>query len=254
MRLPRAVAVIVMCLVALGSIQFQAAASKPTAKAKRIVSLDYEVGKGEKGIDTPGIVVGSVSFPGGPENHLSLEIADNSGRPVLAEIVQDDDIAVICGKTTEPIRIEPGFDVQVRFHAGVCPGGDVSLPTGGTMKATFAKQAPAATETRLYSTFGTLTVGYDPDPPVLVRMADVHFVAPGRRYVEFSVTDSSGTPVAAKIEQSETRSPVFCGETDAPLQVDPHQPFTLLLFSGPCGGAGSVVTDGSVSATFLKRP
>lgn len=88
---------------------------------------------------------GGVAFPtGGSEKFVALEIKDASGLPSFATIGQDldgdsfaDTSHEMCGKTEEPIQIEPGYDVTVFLKQGPCNGGP-ALVTEGTVAATFS--------------------------------------------------------------------------------------------------------------------
>jgi len=84
----------------------------------------------------------SCLFYGAPaerERYFSVEIADDLGREVYASVIQDtsgdgsylrhDDLTVdICGKTEEPIEIEPDAPVSV----WVWQGAGVQPPCAGT--------------------------------------------------------------------------------------------------------------------------
>ncbi|MGH2756445.1 MAG: hypothetical protein ACRDI3_01510 [Actinomycetota bacterium] len=214
--------------------------------------MNYEPMQGAFGPEQPGIVISSVTFPDGPENYVTIEIADTSGQPVMGKIVQEGDVALFCGSTDEPVRIHPGFAVTVQIHDGRCFGGGASVATGGVIKATFVQRSFQPTESKRYSAGGSQSVGTD-DPMPLARTADVSFLPAGRRHVRLAIEDESGTRVAAKVVQEAMRSQLFCGSTSKSIAVNPKLPFQVVLFSGACAGSHSVVTDGTVTATFLKR-
>ena len=238
-----------LCSAALVSALLTGAAT--AGATKREVAVPYEPVQGEVGLQQPGLIVASVTIPAGNENYVSMSVSDQSGQPVLAEIVQQDGIAAFCGETPEPVRIDPGFDVTVQLHAGRCFGGGPSVVAGGEIRATFERLPFKPTETKAYSVVGNWTVGID-DPMPLVRSAEVYFLPTGRRFVTLEAKDTSGLPVGAKILQDDVRSDLFCGKSDK-LSVNPKLPFKVLLFSGACGAGASVVTEGTVTATFSKR-
>lgn len=73
-------------------------------------------------VDTNGCVFLGI----GPNEHfLSFEIVDDTGLPVAATVGQDSDtsdgfvtrIADVCGKTEEPIPIQPGLQVTIWIWA-----------------------------------------------------------------------------------------------------------------------------------------
>lgn len=239
-----------LCSAALVSVLLTGAAS--AGATKREVDVPYEPAQGEVGLQQPGVIVASVTIPAGRENYVSMSVSDQSGQPVLAEIVQQDGVAAFCGETSEPVRIDPRFDVTVQLHAGRCFGGGPSVVSGGEIHATFERLPFRATETKAYSVVGNATFGID-DPMPIVRSAEVYFLPAGRRFVSLEARDASGLPVGAKIVQDDVRSDLFCGKTDRPLIVNPKVPFKVLLFSGACAGGASVVTEGTVTATFSKR-
>lgn len=95
----------------------------------------------------------SCLFYGAPlpkEKYFQVEIKDQLGSDVYASVIQDtngdgsylatDDLTVgICGKTTEPIEIEPNKPVSVWVWQG--PGVDppcAGTATSGTATATFS--------------------------------------------------------------------------------------------------------------------
>lgn len=239
-----------LSLIAAAGAAHAGNAPRPTP---RTVSAPYQVLEGEIGVGQPGPILSTVTLPGGPENYVTIELADASGQPVLAEIVQQDVLTAFCGSTGGRVRIEPSFDVTIRVRAGRCFGAGPSAGTTGTVEATFERLPLIATESKAYSAPANDTVGWDDDPEPIVRAEDVYFLPAGRKYVSVEVADAGGT-VGAKILQEDQRSSLFCGKTDKPLQVNPKLPFRVLLFSGRCGDGPSVVTEGSVTVEFLKRP
>lgn len=80
-------------------------------------------------------------------------------------------------------------------------------------------------------------------------------VLPGgpERFLSLRIEDSTGQPVAAEIVQSDSVADV-CGSTEHPLRIEPNFDVTVTLYSGRCPDASpSIVTSGTVIATFLKR-
>lgn len=241
---------LVLSLVAAAFGANAGAAPRPTPRTE---SAPYQVMEGEVGVGQPGPIISTVTLPGGPENYVTIELTDASGQPVLAEIVQQDVLTAFCGATDGPVRIQRSFDVTVRIREGRCFGGGPGVATTGTVEATFERRPLALTESKAYSAPANDTVGWDDDPEVIVRSEDVYFLPAGRKYVSVQIEDGAGT-VGGKILQEEQRSALFCGKTDEPLQINPKLPFRVLLFDGRCGGGPSVVTEGTVTVEFLKRP
>jgi hypothetical protein len=120
---------------------------KPT-KIERVAEGAYSapaIGALGVGVCSPG-TIGCVGFPTAPgELFVSVEITDTLGTPVFASVTQDtngdnqaDSSVDICGASTEPIPIEPGFEVLVFVWEGpgpspVCAG----TSSSGTIKMTF---------------------------------------------------------------------------------------------------------------------
>lgn len=97
----------------------------------------WRLGTGEGGVQ---IAVAS------NEKYLSLELTDDSGLPVFFSINQDVDgdgtlyeyeNGQACGKTAEPVELQPGAAITVFIQSGTCDGGP-GLATGGTLKATLS--------------------------------------------------------------------------------------------------------------------
>ncbi len=104
------------------------AAKKKPKKVVRTYSEPYEassVGSADASgtcVDTNGCVFLGV---GPTENYLSFEVVDDTGLPVAVTVGQDSDtsdgfitrIADVCGKTEEPIQIQPGLQVTIWIWA-----------------------------------------------------------------------------------------------------------------------------------------
>ena len=116
-------------------------------RAERVERIDYIAGGvyGVVGVSGAGThYIGAARFPGGDEKFLSVEIVDESGRPILAEVTQDlqgniqpEVVHEICGGTTAPVPIEPRTEVIVYLYNGQC-GQSASVPTSGTVTGTFS--------------------------------------------------------------------------------------------------------------------
>jgi hypothetical protein len=72
---------------------------------------------------------------------------------------------------------------------------------------------------------------------------------PGERWLELSLTDNTGQPVLAHVEIN-GRSVEFCSDTQKPIRVTPAQKIAVSAVFGPCDGAFSTVTQGTITATF----
>lgn len=123
---------------------------KKSKKVERVVEGTYD----NPAIGIPGVVGtssagGAVEVALGPtESFISVEITDDIGAAVTATMSQDTDpstpsweiFATICGKTEEPIAVEPGVPVRVSVYT--IPGPDQPSCTGpatsGTIKATLS--------------------------------------------------------------------------------------------------------------------
>jgi hypothetical protein len=71
--------------------------------------------------------------------------------------------------------------------------------------------------------------------------------------VSISIADLSGQPVAAIVVPEGARSRSICGASEKPIKVIPGAPVKVFLFNGSCGDGQSVVTAGTVTATFGGR-
>lgn len=138
------VTAIVIGLVA-GSLAAPAVAKKKKAKkVERVVELTYDLGA--TGVGTP-LGTGVCFRPtnscgdipvGSTEKFISVEIKDATGLPVSFSLTQDtdpdsfgseSDLGDFCGKTDEPIAVEPGFNVIV-FPWTLGPGCGSAATTG----------------------------------------------------------------------------------------------------------------------------
>lgn len=138
------ISAVVVGLVA-GSLAAPAVAKKKK-KPKRVERVAEAAYSGSANIVyLPGASFGGGAFAiGGDEQYLSFKITDASGTTVSANVGQDPDgdnqvatVGEFCGKTEEPIKVEPGLDVTVFVEQGTCGGGP-SIVTEGTIKATIS--------------------------------------------------------------------------------------------------------------------
>ncbi len=124
----RTVAVLLGLILLGASLATPLDAKKKPKKVVRTYSEPYEassVGSADATgtcVDTNGCVFLAV---GPKETFLSVEIVDDTGLPVAATIGQDqnpgdnfvDRVADICGKTEEPLAIQPGLQITIWIWA-----------------------------------------------------------------------------------------------------------------------------------------
>ena len=80
-----------------------------------------------------------VTFAGGAERSVAIEVADASGMPVSGTISQgEDDLLEFCGSTPKPVTIAPYERVDVYLFSGPCDG-TPTVTTKGTVTATFTR-------------------------------------------------------------------------------------------------------------------
>lgn len=87
--------------------------------------------------------VNCVQFPTGSRDHwVSVEIDDSLGGPVAAIITQGtaEPLAEFCGRIEKPVRIKPGFAVEVSLYSGSCADGTPSVATSGSVTAFFTRK------------------------------------------------------------------------------------------------------------------
>lgn len=124
----KVIAVVVGLTVLSGLLTVPVEAKKKPKKVERTYKEPYEassIGSADATgtcVDTNGCVFIAVGLK---ETFLSIEIVDDTGLPVAATVGQDrtagdnfvDRVADICGKTEEPLAIEPGLQVTVWIWA-----------------------------------------------------------------------------------------------------------------------------------------
>jgi hypothetical protein len=142
----------------LAAVAVPAAAAPSPAVGQRNVAAAYTGG----GTDSPGAGIPAmyirVGAQGGQthsvtvptlrqERTVTVRLADTTGRPVLAAVVQHptgdarDDIELgrVCTGQSGRFRLaSPGSDLTVYPLAGACPAGP-SLPTTGTVDLAFSR-------------------------------------------------------------------------------------------------------------------
>jgi hypothetical protein len=135
-----------------GALVGPAEAKKPKKKKRveRVAEGTYD----NPALGVPGVA--GTSSAGGAfefglasnESFIDVEITDESGQAVMATMSQDTDpstpsweiFATFCGKTDEPVPVEPGIAVRVSVYT--VPGPDdpscVGPASSGVIKATFS--------------------------------------------------------------------------------------------------------------------
>jgi hypothetical protein len=146
-RLTRAVAAVAVAAALAPAVAASAATPAREARAT------YTAAGGATGVATvsaggQGSTIGSVGLPvQRGERRVTLRIADNTGLPVAAEVVQVLDeqtgeytsLGELCGPAARTFRLaSPTAPVAVRPVAGAC-GSTVSVPTQGIVTAAFRR-------------------------------------------------------------------------------------------------------------------
>ncbi len=124
---------------------------KPPAPVVRVVEGTYSCPCGIQAAGRgPGFILGSgeggfILPTLGGEKTFTVELTDDSGRPVFFSVGQDTDgdqisetdVAEGCGKTAEPAAIPAeGGELNFFLYSGTCDTG-VAVATGGSYKVTF---------------------------------------------------------------------------------------------------------------------
>ena len=125
-------------------------------KVERVVEVKYSC---PCGISTPaakrgfwlgpaGTRFGGDTLPTGSEDlYVKVEIRDDRGGAVYADIAQDTDsdniaetaVGSVCGSGADPMAVPaPGTDIDFFIYFGTCPDGSSSMPTAGTVVLTFS--------------------------------------------------------------------------------------------------------------------
>jgi hypothetical protein len=127
----------------------------------------------------------------------------------------------------------------------------LAISTGGVKAARPAGRV--VTESYAPNPYHKISIDYG-DPGVSI--ASVELAArPRERSVSVTLVDDSGFPVRGGIMQgvpgSTTRLASFCGETAAPVGIDPSMPVIIDVFSGHCSGKVAAATEGTATVTFF---
>lgn len=136
----------------------------------------------------------------------------------------------------------------------------VAIAASAAALALVAGPAPArpsgARVHTLEYTGGGLIVGSTRSTAVRVgdTVGAVEFRGGPERFVSIEIADAHGQPVTGVVVQPDADETQICGATDKPLKIRPYENVTVFLMNGTCGDAGaSIVTTGTVTATFTKR-
>ncbi len=142
------VVVVMVAATALAQSQ-HAAARSPAPRVERASYLAPGGVSGSYGFYVVGTGIGGVEFAGGSERAVSIEVKDQTGLPVAAEVQQFSDSdetfdadAVsyrICGTSDGPLRIRPNRTVFVLIYAGPCDDLTPAAATSGEVTATFTR-------------------------------------------------------------------------------------------------------------------
>lgn len=140
-----------MLAVGMAGIVLGAGAAHGGQPAPRDAQAGYTAAGGAAGVGTfsaggQGSTVGAATLPTRvTERSVTLTIADDSGQPVAAHVVQVLDeqtgeyvaIGDLCGPAPRAFRLKsPGSPVSVRPVAGTCDGA-LSAPVSGVVTARF---------------------------------------------------------------------------------------------------------------------
>ena len=134
---------LVKALVLASTMAVVALAPATAAPAARTETVPYERGSGVRMVDTLTINLSLGPLPEARpvagERKVSIEITDDSGRPVAAEVHQGDaELGIVCGQTEAPLTLVSRKPVHLHIYVG--PGcADVSTPTQGTAEFTFTR-------------------------------------------------------------------------------------------------------------------
>lgn len=251
----RAGAPVLLAVVLAASLLPVAAGAKSGA---RVEKLSYSPGEGYVGVGRLGGLVAAVTFPPGPERFVSIEVRDDAGTPVMAKIVQDDNVAEFCGSTPDPIAIRPDFNVTVELFAGRCLDGNPSVVTGGVVEARFTSRPSFGAGPRENGVHYSITapgpfVGLDPPLPGNVIVGYVVLPVLKERRVSLEIVDETGSAVHSQVLQGDREIARFCGRTEKPLRIVPSEKLLVYLHWGRCeDGAFSTPTQGVVKGVFYR--
>lgn len=103
---------------------------------------------------------------------------------------------------------------------------------------------------------GGFTSGNDRSTAVRVgdNVGAVEFRGGPERFVSIEIVDAHGLPVTGVVTQPNDAGTHICGATPEPIPIRPFRKVTVFLMNGACSGAAaSLVTTGTVTATFTHR-
>jgi hypothetical protein len=141
----KSIAVIASAAVIMGA--FIAPADAKTKRRERTAQATYYGPM--TALCSPSEGLGCARFPStSKEKYVSIEITDTLPTTVYARVLQRlngtqmTEVASICGRSEEPIRITPGADVYVWIWGerglDLIPVGCPGAPSSGTIKITFS--------------------------------------------------------------------------------------------------------------------
>lgn len=116
----RAISVLVMVGLLVGSVAIAADAKRKPKKVSREAQGSYQAPATVVGNCTQTDGIGCMTFATGPkESYVTAKATDAHGQPVLINVAADldgdssseTDYGTFCGETTEAIKIEPGAEV-----------------------------------------------------------------------------------------------------------------------------------------------
>ena len=115
--------------------------------------------------------------------------------------------------------------------------------------------APASRSQTLEYVGGGITIA--PERSVQIRAGDnvgaVVFRGGPERFVSVKIADKHGLPVTGIVAQPDEEGTHICGATKKPIRVKPYENVAVYLMNGACASGASVVTTGTVTATFTTR-
>lgn len=231
-----------------------AAAPAPAGTLARTETQSYEPANHGAGAHRlHPIVAEVVFFTTASENHVSFEIADASARPAMAVVyVRGEEATHFCGSLPKPMFVEPSSEVSVRILAGHCFDGTLSTPSTGEVTASFLRLPVRSGREEMESYALETREAYGARPEGTLA-ATASFEPGPQTRVSFRIDDESGGNVLGEIEQNGNTVAEFCGATDQPVEVAPHVPIEIVLWTGTCtSGEPSTGTRGSITAVYLN--
>lgn len=124
---------------------------KKPVRIERVVEVPYQCPCGPRPAGfwlAGGAIGGGFTTGGSDETFVSVEIIDQLGQTVYAELGQDSDgdalsetdIGSVCGKTEEALPVAlPGTQISIFVMSGTCADNTTpSIPSSGVVKLTFS--------------------------------------------------------------------------------------------------------------------